>query len=268
MITLRDNLWLWGQTANSHHAPGHYKLPGVNKMTPAEGCKFFDIPNCCRVVMGNDPLPPFDNESKQLAGLEQVVWSVVGSCGSDRNNTGEGDMEEVIRQAKKFPNITGAVLDDFLNPHRMEIFPPENLDTIRKRLKDETGRDMDLWVVWYEHQLNDPVQRHLEYCDVITFWTWYSYNIPKLRENLDKMIAATPGKRHLAGCYMWDYGDAKPMPPELMEEQLAVYLEYLQQGKLEGIIFCSNCIADIGLEAVEQTRQWINQHKDLILQED
>lgn len=27
---------------------------------------------------------------------------------------------------------------------------------------------------------------------------------------------------------------------------------------MEGIIFYSNCIADIGLEAVEWTREWIN----------
>jgi hypothetical protein len=31
----------------------------------------------------------------------------------------------------------------------------------------------------------------------------------------------------------------------------------LKKGDIEGIIFCSNCIADIGLETVEYTRKWI-----------
>lgn len=156
MRHLKDNLWLWGQTPGSHHKEGHCKLPGENRMTPAEGCAFFGIPNCCRVVMANTPRPPFDNESRQMEQLRQVVWSVVGSGGSDCNNTESGDLEEVIRQAKMFPNITGAVLDDFLNPVRMKLFPPEKVMVLRHRLKAETGRDLDLWGVWYEHQFEDP----------------------------------------------------------------------------------------------------------------
>jgi hypothetical protein len=30
----------------------------------------------------------------------------------------------------------------------------------------------------------------------------------------------------------------------------------LKKGDIEGIIFCSNCIADIGLDTVEYTRKW------------
>ncbi len=260
MKCLKDNLWLWGQSPGSHHKEGHYKLPGVNRMTPAEGCDFFGIPNCCRVVMASSPRPPFDGESRQMAHLNQVVWSIIGSGGSVCNNTEQGDLDEVIRQARMFPNVTGAVLDDFLNPVRMELFPPEKVTELRNRLNAETGRDLDLWVVWYEHQLDAPVKPFLDVCDVITFWTWYGYNLSKLEENLDRMLAMTPGKRHLAGCYMWDYGQACPLNAELMEHQLNVYLKYFMAGKLEGIVFCSNCIADIGIPEVEQTRRWIAAH--------
>jgi len=31
----------------------------------------------------------------------------------------------------------------------------------------------------------------------------------------------------------------------------------IRSGEIEGIILCSNCIADLGIEAVEWTRQWI-----------
>ena len=82
-------------------------------MTPAEGCDFFGIPNCCRVVMENLPPPPFDPESEALKHLKQVVWSVVGSGGSSRTDAKLGDLEEVLDQARKYPNVTGGVLDDF-----------------------------------------------------------------------------------------------------------------------------------------------------------
>lgn len=44
--------------------------------------------------------------------MDRAVWSAVGDSGSARNN-GETDIEEVIRQAEKFSNVKGAVLDDW-----------------------------------------------------------------------------------------------------------------------------------------------------------
>ena len=79
------------------------------------------------------------------------------------------------------------------------------------------------------------------------------------------MIAATPGKRRLAGCYMWNYGEKCPLTAEQMQHQLDVYLKYLRSGELEGMILCSNCIADIGLPTVEQTRRWIDRYGDEII---
>ncbi len=265
MKTLRDTLWLWGQTPNSHHAGGGYKLPGVNRMTPAEGCEYFGIPNCCRVAMGAGPFPPFDEESRQISHLKEVIWSVIGAGSVSRNEEQNGDLDEVIRQARMFPNITGAVLDDFLSEHRMAIYSPERVAGIRDRLNRETGRHMDLWIVWYDREIDAPVRRYLDVCDVITYWTWYGYNIPKLEEFLDRMIEATPGKRRLAGCYMWNYGETCPLTPEQMEHQLGVYLKYIRSGQLEGMILCSNCIADIGLPTVEQTRQWIDRYGSEII---
>jgi hypothetical protein len=256
---LKDNFWLWGQTAGTHHSAynNHYQLPGENKMTPAEGCEYLGIPNCCRVVMENKPIPPFDEESKALAHLKQVVWSIVGSCGSVRNNVGLGDIDEVIRQAKMFPNITGGVLDDFLNQARLDIFPLEKVIELRNKLNTEIGRPMDLWVVLYDEQLDTPIQSYLDVCDVITFWTWCGSNLVNMDRNMERMVAMTPHKRRLAGCYMWNYGESKPLEIAQMEYQCERYLNYIRKGYIEGIIFCSNCIADVGIEAVEWTKNWI-----------
>ena len=70
MARLIDNVWLWGQTPNSHHACAAYNLPGVNRMTPGEGCDFFGIRNCCRVAMSKGPFPPFDAETAALKDME------------------------------------------------------------------------------------------------------------------------------------------------------------------------------------------------------
>ena len=111
MKTLRDNLWLWGRPRIPIMRAILTDCPAKDKMNAAEGCAFFGIPNCCRVAMGAGPFPPFDEESRQIAHLRQVVWSVIGAGSVSRNEDQDGDLEEVIRQAKLFPNITGAVLE-------------------------------------------------------------------------------------------------------------------------------------------------------------
>lgn len=267
MNRLKDNIWLWGQTPGSHHSSNVYNLPGENKMTPVEGCEYFGIKNCCRVAMTLGPVPPFDEESKQMAHLDKVIWSLVGAGGVTRNEKDFADLEYVIPQAKQFSNVVGGVMDDFLlNDHRRANYTPEKLRRMRRLFTEGAGREMELWTVYYDRELHIPVQEYLDVFDVITFWTWYGENILKLEENLERVIASTPGKRRLAGCYMWDYGNGKPLTPELMEMQLEIYRKFMHEGKLEGIILCSNCIADIGIPEVEQTRQWIREHGDEILE--
>ncbi|MGI6087563.1 MAG: hypothetical protein ACOYCD_06420 [Kiritimatiellia bacterium] len=266
----RDNFWLWGQNVGCHHGVGQgdknvYQLPGVNRMDSAEGCKFFGIPNCCRVAMVAGPVPPFDSESEKLKECRQVVWSAVGAGGVDRNSNNQSDIEEVLRQAEKYPNVTGAVLDDFFksvegfkNSGTIARHTVDSIRSIRDKLHGFPGRRLDLWMVWYSYQLDFKVGEYLELCDVITLWTWEGSDLAQLDENIQKCVEKTPGKRHLAGCYMWNYGEKCPLTPEQMQRQLDCYEKWIKRGVLEGIVLCSNCIADIGLETVEQTRKWID----------
>lgn len=265
MATVRDKLWLWGQSPDGHNAADgsiNYNLPGHSRMTAMEGNIFFGIPNCCRVRILGHPQPPYDQESLVMDSLDQVVWSLLGAGGEQA--TEWGDLEEVLRQARMFPNITGGVFDDFVSPVRLPVYTPEKLRAMRKRLREDAGRPLDMWVVYYERdlyrpELNDQLLPRLQEFDVVTFWTWYGNELANLERNLDTVISMLPGKRMMAGCYLWDYGNKRPLPPELMEHQCQVYLDYLQRGKIDGIIVCSNCIADLGIEAVDWMRRWIRE---------
>jgi hypothetical protein len=207
--------------------------------------------------MGDDPHPPFDEESNALRNLSEVVWSIVGDCDSKRNDDHGDDLEEVLRQAAKFTNITGGVLDDFFKPDGTGRYSVNEITRIKEKLHNFPMRKLDLWMVWYEIQLDFDVRKYLDLCDVITFWTWRASNLKKLDENMEKVKAMTPGKRRLAGCYMWDYGAQKALSVEEMELQCGKYRQWMIDGTIDGVIFCSNCIMDIGLDAVEWTKQWI-----------
>lgn len=258
MEQLRDKLWIWGQTPDGHHKTGdnYYNLPGSNIMTPLEGACYLGVSNCCRVVIGDHPKPPFDQHSMALTSMKKVVWSVLGASCSNSDGV---DLKEVLRQAEMFPNITGGVLDDFFTEKdstpRMTL---DELKYIHTQLQNNK-RPLDLWMVVYDYQLSSPIQQYLDECDVITFWTWKGRELRNLDKNFDTFKSMTPKKRRLVGCYMWDYGDCKSLSLDDMKYQCEKYYKWLKQGDIEGIIFCANCITGLGLDTVEWTRNWIKE---------
>lgn len=258
-MKIRDKIWLWGQTAGSHHnvVEGHesYLLPGVNKMTPVEGAHFFGISNICRVVMGGLPALPWDGEADELDEFENVVWSVVGSsCSGDQDT-----VEEVLRLRKTHTNIAGAILDDFFNTEsRLAMYTPQVLAGLREKLAPLT-----LWSVLYEYQLDEKYKPYLAEVDKVTFWTWRAERLAELEENFAKVKDLTEGKKDiLLGVYLYDYGGKKQLTDEQMKGQLEIAYRLLKAGEIKGIIICSNCIADIGLKACDIMKEWIDEHGD------
>jgi hypothetical protein len=263
-MKMRDRLWLWGQDAGSHHAYHNnaWKLPGVNRMGPADGARHFGIVNCCRVAMSGKPLPPFDSESRKLEDLSRLVWSVIGDGSSTRNNDGATDLEEVIRQASLFTNVCGGILDDFFVDNGSPRLSLDQLRETRRRLNESPPRPLDLWVVYYARQLAQDYRSYLDACDVITLWTWRGADLSNIDASLTRLCRITPRKRRLAGCYLWNYGECRPMTVAQMEFQCGKYLQWIARGDLDGIIFCSNTLGDIGLESAEWLRTWIGEVAD------
>lgn len=269
-MKLKDRFWIWGQDAMSHqNALGNarWKLPGGNKLEPVEGAAFLGIPNICRVVMCGKPEPPFDAESEKMKDVPKVIYSAIGDSGSTRNDQ-ETDVEEVIRQAAKYPNVVGAILDDFFG-HRLPSpgveehwarYSSEYIHNMRERLHTALPRPLDLWVVWYKRGLEFPIDDYLREFDGITYW---NMDTPaqknELRDDLDRMIERTPGKKRMTGCYIWNYGAGKPLSPDELKFECETFYDYIKQGKTEGIVFCSNTCADIGGPAIDFLRGWIKE---------
>ena len=264
MKTIRDAFWIWGHDAGCHHDPKyHWNIPGENKLGPWEGaCALGNIPNCCRVVFAGKPEPPFDDETEKLKGFSQVVWSIVGDAGSQRNNDGGDDLAEVLRIAAKFPNVTGGIVDDFFRPKTRDArMSPDAFHQAAERLHN-APRPLKLWLVYYAALFDIDYSAWLDSADVITFWNWNSRELAHAEENLERVIALTPSKEHLAGCYLYNYGDSRPLTRDEMAFQLDIYYRFLKEGRIPGVIACANTVADIELEAVDYFRNWLAEHGD------
>lgn len=255
MTRLRDHLWLWGHDAGSHN--NLWNLPAESRITPVEAATYMGIPNVIMVRYRRESLPPSVQYSVPFRALDKVVWSVVGAGGVHLNE----DVDRVLELAGSLPNLSGVMMDDFFRKaetvEEVGVLSLKQLRRLRERLSDGERR-LDLWVVFYDHQLNLPVREHLELCDKVTFWTWEAQNLANLEKNFtaaEKLVRPSCGK--VLGCYMWDYGAKAPMPVELMERQCKTGLSWLKEGRIEGMIFLASCICDLDLPAVEWTRRWI-----------
>ena len=248
--TLRDRFWIWTHAAGVYNLD--YGLPRTSRMTPAEGAAYLDVPNLLFIRYSDSPPMPFDQYAIAFRPLKRVVWSLVGAGGKSNDE----ERQHVLDLASRFPNIIGFIMDDYFHLDGSGSLPVEELKELRDHLVIG-GKKRDLFVVLYQHQLALPVGTHLEFCDKITFWTWEARDLEKLESSFDHLEKLAPKHGKLLGCYLWDFGTRKPMPLELMKKQCEIGRRWLEERRIEGMIFLASNVCDLELDSVEWTRKWI-----------
>ena len=259
---LIDRFWVWAHQIDAYK--NAFKLPGNTKFQPIDGIRFLGVPNVIMVGYHDIPKPPFDDyyRSQHFDELKRIYWSFVGASG----RTSREEQQAALDLVRRYPNVKGVFMDDFFRGHPKkgdDQMPASctlsDLEKIRAELS-ATGKNPDLGVTLYTTDLVPLIKKHLEYCDVVSFWTWRAVDLVNLEKNFEKYRSMIPQKRTLLGIYMWDFGTGKPMPMDLMKQQCELGRRWIKEGKIEGMIFLATNICDLGLEAVAWTREWIAQH--------
>ena len=236
------NLWNWSHLETSHNDCTKQNC----SMTPEEFAKEYQVENAFLVSYGGNITPPFEPVAERMKDNRNIKWTILGNSTDPLPESPLGFAEEIIELSKKYPNITGGVIDDFYAPERLKRFPPEVLQTIQKRLA-ENG--LDFWAVLYEsHIYKDDVKKYYDCFDGITFWIWEQEHIDQLEENVNRFFSLFPDKRKMVGVYLWDYAGSKDMDIHRFQKQVEKYLSLLEAGQIEGIIFCSGCVGDAPFE--------------------
>jgi hypothetical protein len=253
--TARDRFWLWGHEAGSHD-PGtveEWNMPGPSRITPVEAAFYLGIPNLLMVRYAGRPVMPYDQLTIPMRPLRRVGWSITGAMGEKSAE----EREHVLELARRTPNISGLLMDDFVNWDTGE--PELSLEELREvnarlQLPD---RRLDLMMILYSHQLDAPIAEHLAYCNQVSFWVWWSRDLAQLEERFTAFERVTPDRQRFLGCYVWDMGPRAPMPLAVFQRQCETGLNWLREGRIAGMIFVSSCECDLGLDTVEWLRGWI-----------
>lgn len=254
-VTVRDRLWIWTHVAGAHDTD-YGAMPRASRMTPAEGAFYLGVPNLMFIrYKGRPPLALYDQYALSFRPLDRMVWSLTGASGA----TSDDDVKQALALVAQCPNLAGFVLDDFFRPPAGSgnaALSVEQLRAVRERLA-EADHGRALHVVFYDADFERPVRAHLELIDHLCFCTWEAENLRFLERNFERLERLVPGHGLFLGCYLYDYGKLRPMPVERMQWQCECALRWLLEGRLQGVIFLTNNVCDLGFEAVEWTRQWI-----------
>jgi len=270
---LRDRLWMWGHGPNTLWGYAeNYKIPDGNRIDMADAIDSMGIPNVCVIRWLGQPEPPFDGYVKQFHKTKRVAWSIIDSA----PQSFEQKKRMAFELSDQMPNFTGFFLDDYFNDlaappegaggeenYSHGILPVDGLRELRDEMKS-LKRPNDLSVVLYSHQLYPRIKRYIDYCDVVSFWTWHATDLAALQDNFKRYRELVPDKPTLLGTYMWDFGNCKPITMELMKLQLDFALEQFKEGQIEGMIFHCTPLVGLDLEAVEYSRKWIAEYGDLM----
>lgn len=260
-MSLRDVGWCWeGQAIRVNVPPSIF---GVG-----EGCEFFGLSRA--VLLFHETT---EMALEKLSGLEEVVcdiskwrpdytadggWRVVLEGGPDVTRA---EAEKLNRLAGKFPNITGAFLDDFAGNAPGQGYAGEHLARTAAALKD--GRpDLKLWTVIYSHELEpDLWAPFIPHFDIVNLWVWENArDLRNLDEYVDRAREIFPDKPINIGVYMRDYPIESSMPIELLEFQFERIVRYIEEGKIEGYSIIAGCLIDLHPEQGRWVREFIANH--------
>ena len=182
-------------------------------------------------------------------------------------------IDEVIEEARSFPNISCVVVDDFKSPDENDVpryksLPISTMQAINNKLHNNDVRRLDSWMVLYTFQfgLNEEedkeFQPYMDEFDGVIMWTWCESDVPLIPEKFEIFKKNTPNTRRMVGCYLWNFGENKEASGEAVKWQLDYYLELMKKGEIEGVVLHTNTMADLDYEAYDVAVAWMNEHGD------
>jgi hypothetical protein len=264
--TVRDRLWIWGHPAGVYNDSYLRPLKRVSTIEPVAAAERMGIKNVIFVRYGG-PAPPFDSYYAPFRRLDRVYWSLVAAGGG----TSGAEREAAFALAAKNKNLRGFILDDFFHepsegnaadpmpqPGRQfrASLTPAELHALAQR--QVAGRRLPFMAVVYTGQVKPGAKAHIAEVDQLCLWTWRPADLKNLEANFAALEKLAPGKQLFLGCYMYDFHASKPLPVALMQRQVELGYGWLKAGRIAGMIVLATPNVDVGLEAVEWTRRWIN----------
>lgn len=248
-MTTNNGLWVWGYTPN---ASG--RVPFVNRKTYCSlvtGADYLGADNVICMDSNFDIDALTADTMSRFTKFKQVV------CVLTHYEDAEGwhrlykeAASRISKLSLQFPNITGAIIDDFRDPPgpsgKMTV---EELKEVYEALKS-ANPSLKLYIVRYHvRQDYEELLAYKDYFDGINIWCWNSTDhFWKMLYKFDllKLHQVLPGKEVLQGQFIHDFGagDWVPMPMDQLALQCDKISLAMREKQINGWVVLQNGFFD------------------------
>ena len=243
-----DKVWVWG-------GPTPQWGGSMADDTLVRGADYFNAENVVYVY------GPTNEKMMQIhSKYKKMLCQVNANCRTEGAlyRSEEENAALLSELSLKYPNITGAMCDDYCTGTN-RILLPERYEKIYRGTKKH-NKDLSVYGVVYAHEL--PVRNFQliqDYVDVVNFWIWNKDEILDYDEHIAACQENFPGKPIVQGIFIHEYGRADMgNPPALLEYQLDKAREYMAKGVVKGIIILGDREIGKWPESASAVREYLH----------
>lgn len=246
-MILRDKVWIWGHPENS--LKGNFGIDKDSSVSPVNGMEYLGAKNIFYVPMGRLKTSEKDEKSVEMQekclafGWSKEPWDTI---------------DEILERKKRFPSFKILVYDDFFRSenegNNATSICKEELLKNKKKLN---GIGLEMWVVFYERDMNVDISAYLDCFDGFSFWFWNQPTEEQYQETVKMFIKKTPNKKRFIGCYLYDFGRERACDPNRLESELENDYDLLCKGLIDGFILHTNAVGEMGLDGYERAAKWM-----------
>ncbi len=262
---LNTNYWVWGYTMKK--VPE--QLPYLHKKTYCSLETAANYLGADRVIFMNSShsLDNYDDEQfKYIADKKEVLIALT----SDNRYIKEG-AKRASEFSLKYPNITGVVIDDFLDTPvgPCSDFSVEDIRELYQNVKSKNP-NLKVWVVRYSRHPIEQIEPYLDFIDGIIWWVWvdtehyWRYQYP-----IDLKKLGAYKKPVLQGVYLHNYGENLDQPVDLnmlkiimprVAKAMRNSSSYYGMADVQGCVILQN--GWMGEETHREQTQWLKSFID------
>lgn len=233
---VRDLIWVWGNPGMTK--PGKHTAATFAQASPLQRAGLLGVPN---VIMAGHGLPSDDELADRLTrdvlGLKRIVWEIMADGKGGPPFVYAKKLARIRGLVDKYPKIRAILLDDMSTVSIRKGFKPEHIRQIRAELSGKY-RKVKTWGVVYSMSLgNKGINDYIKELDVISLWVWHAKDLVGLDGYVKHCERLFPNKPIVLGLYLYDYGDGRRMPMELLDAQCGTALELAHARRIQGIVF-------------------------------
>ncbi len=235
-VLVRDLIWAWGNPEMAE--PGTHTLETYAAASPAERARLLGVPN---IILAGLGLPQddakADSVAQAVAHAPRLIWEIARDGeGEDRPFVYDQTLARLQRMVDRYPRIEGALLDDMSSVGIDHGLKPEHIQGIQKALSGGSSR-LKLWGVLYTMNMDRPgIADYMRALDGIILAEWHAKNLPDLEKNVQRCRKEYPDKPVLLCLYLYDYGENRRMPLDLLEQQCRTALKLAHSGDIVGMV--------------------------------